>query len=137
MRRGIRSWMKGDAVSTVGPAHPKRPLALLAAALALFIQAFVVQPHVHGVAGAHGVLAVDGAGVVSQTTDQTGYAPPSQDDECLICQTLASSGATILAAGAPLLAAYAPPVQQAAQPTPLAPAAPALPWQSRAPPLSL
>jgi hypothetical protein len=114
-------------------ARVRPAFSTLAAMLALLLQVFAVQTHID--VPAAGALAVEGH--VRSSVQQIATAPAEAQAACPLCQALAS-GATPLASDAKALL---PPVREASAGgvavTHLAHAAPAHPWQSRAPPLSL
>jgi len=118
---------------------PKRQrvhtLTALLALVALALQAFVIQPHVHAYAELP-ALAYE------QPAEHTapGHAhvdAPHEAPGCIICQALASSGHSTLP-DAIALAAYEP-AQNVALQVALrdTPRLPLQPWQSRAPPIHL
>lgn len=106
---------------------------MLAALLAVFLQALVVQTHVDGLSG-FGRVEIQRGGHSQSDGPALKAANSKADIACPICQVAATAGRTLLAS-APTIAAR-PPVQYTA---PLAPALilvvrPSHAWQSRAPP---
>lgn len=103
-------------------------LGVFLAALSLLIQAFVVQPHIDGLAYVH----ADGFhATASRITSPSGERP----GVCIICQEAALAGAVTLAATPTLLLIERNFIQ--ATPAPLQRVvchAPSHNWQSRAPP---
>jgi hypothetical protein len=106
-------------------------LGVFLAALSLLIQAFVVQPHIDGVAYA-GVNATG----IHQLTNAT--SPEKAPGVCIICQEAALAGAFALAATPVLLL-----IERTFTATASARALHATPrrashiWQSRAPPQTI
>jgi hypothetical protein len=106
--------------------RPVRRLGAWLAALALAIQIFVLQPHVHMAFAAQ--PEANAAAHVSAADDHAATS-------CIICQTLAASGFATLA-GAPGLSAISHSLLDVT-PAPIAAPArefPAHPWLSRGPP---
>jgi hypothetical protein len=105
-----------------------------AALLAVFLHAFVVQAHVHAYSAPSEVQAAAGESLTDRAPE---IAATHQDRACLVCETLAASGASVLAdAKAP----SAPPAafaEKASLAIPLAPHAQTHSWRSRAPPIAL
>lgn len=105
----------------------------LAALLAVFLQAFVIEPHVHT---ANPMVAAIAASSAHQETHQHASLPHEQT-ACLVCQALAANGGALLQASATFTA----PSVFAAEATPqalhVAPRAAAHSWRSRAPPIRL
>lgn len=104
---------------------------VLASLLAMFLNAFVVQTHIHLPTFGHAAITADVNGHHEHLTAE------HDQISCLICEALAASGGATLPSAATVA------------PTPIAThahAAPALPrgppalshaWQSRAPPIAL
>jgi hypothetical protein len=117
---------------------PARRVATLAALLALLLQAFLVQTHIHSLAQRDPRAAI----VQTAQTNAAGLAPdiiapPSSNDECALCQALATAGTAILAAApapAPVVFALA---SSSRLPIRRGDVQAAHDWQSRAPPTSL
>jgi len=105
---------------------------VFAALLAVFLQAFVVQTHIHafGIAAPAIERSVDGA-------DDGHIASAEHERTCVVCQALLSNGRALLpstaeAAPKPALVAVAAPLA-----LPQTPHGVSHSWRSRAPPLSL
>lgn len=114
-----------------------RTLFTLAALLAVFLQAFAVQTHVHayGFASAPVVAQASDNG---EASDDTAHASLAHEQTlCVICQALASSGRALVPE-VPAIALVASATSQlAAIEIRDAPRAIAHAWQSRAPPTAL
>ncbi|MDZ4690560.1 hypothetical protein [Terricaulis sp.] len=110
-----------------------RGVFTLAALLAVFLQAFVIEPHVHS---ANPMAAAIAASSVHQERHQQASLSHEQT-ACLVCQALAANGGALLQANATVTA----PAFFAATATPrvlhVAPRAVAHSWRSRAPPIEL
>lgn len=124
--------MMGAETAMDAPRARKAPrwrvLGIFLAALSLLVQAFVVQPHIDGLAFAR----ADAAGL-HQTFKATPSAPAQ--GVCIICQEAALAGAVTLAATPALLLIERTFID--ATPAPLQRVvchAPSHNWQSRAPP---
>ncbi|MGD9966338.1 MAG: hypothetical protein AB7T59_07445 [Hyphomonadaceae bacterium] len=107
----------------------RRPAFALIALLAVFLQAFVVQVHVHGPPALPGAYEQGAYGEDEQHVE----APSAHQPACTLCQTLASAGAATLPSGASAPAAE-PASEAAVVALALAPRAHTHSWQSRAPP---
>lgn len=109
-----------------------RALVTLAALVALFLQAFVVQTHTHASAllggGAFERIAERDAAHASAAHDQAG---------CVTCVAFAASGRAALPDAATLIAQHRSAYETATLSIRSAPQALAHSWRSRAPPLSL
>jgi hypothetical protein len=107
----------------------------LAAALAVFVQAFVVQTHIHAfvpLAPSYQHAAGIDPGVHAQPS-----ARGEERSACALCAALAASGRAVLASG-PLVGVLASAAFAVASPEPpLAPYSLSHSWQSRAPPTHL
>jgi hypothetical protein len=120
-----------------GRASRVRWASTLLASLAVLLQAFVVQTHVHGLAGQDTGVSIalfDGG----QPPTNNGTAPNHRNQQpCLICQALATGASAVVSATptfAPLTHALrAEPVAEVA----LIATRPSHAWQSRAPPTAL
>ena len=116
-----------------------RRLATLTAVFAILLQTLVVQTHVHGFGEGYTGASFVGAlnGVVPAVQSEGLRAPADAQSECILCQMLATTGATILSAS-PALTTAAFLTPNAARPEiRLVPETPAHAWQSRAPPIVL
>lgn len=114
-----------------------RTLFTLAALLAVFLQAFAVQTHVHayGMASASVLTQAAGESEAADDTDHT--SATHHQTACVICQALASSGRALLP-DAPVIALVAGLTSEAAAiDIRQAPRVLAHAWQSRAPPIAL
>jgi hypothetical protein len=135
MRRGKDRLFARSAVR--GAPRGVRPaFSVFAAMLALLLQVFAVQTHIDGVAGAGARAIVTTA--LGQAVQHEVAAPPSEPQAaCPLCQALASGATPLAASSATLAMAFAAIASEAPCIARLAPAAPAHPWQSRAPPAFL
>jgi len=105
----------------------------LAALLAVVLQTFVVQTHIHTpVAPLHFVYA-QAAGATSDDGSAHAKASNSHQVLCLICQTLATSGSAMLPSAA-IVAATTQTNDEAVVALAQAPRVHSHSWQSRAPP---
>ena len=106
---------------------------LFAALLAIVVQTFIVQTHIHA------TLPLANASVEQSVSANDGaHATASHDQaQCAICLTLASNGNTTLAAPAAFIDAHNASNALTAVAIRDAPRIVALPWQSRAPPIPL
>jgi hypothetical protein len=110
----------------------KSPAFALVALLAVFLQAFVVQTHVHGPAPIR-------IGIERPSADHPELHALAGDEHqiaCALCQTLASAGAATLPSAASVLASGAASTA-AIIAIALAPRALSHAWRSRAPPTHL
>jgi Protein of unknown function (DUF2946) len=116
-----------------------RRLASLAALFAILLQAFVVQTHIHGFAGASLRPAIEQAHASSANgaADQSVSAQHKARAECVLCQSLATSGRAVLAASPALISADSAAPDQPRFDVRLVQQPPAHAWQSRAPPIVL
>lgn len=127
MRRG-RSHRTGAAASK------RRRLAFsFAALLAVFLQAFVVQTHVHGLPTAAFSQTFELPADAADGSHEQASAGGNHQSACAICQALAAAGAAALPDAA-FLTATNHGGELAKLALALAPLAPAHSWQSRAPP---
>mgnify|MGYP001240489094 CR=1 FL=1 len=112
----------------------KRPALTFAALLAVFLQAFVVQTHVHVVPAP--VAAVEVAGATTHAASERASTARDAPALCVICQTMATSGTALLGHAAALIidTAHADQPREAAQ---VALQITSHSWQSRAPPTFL
>jgi hypothetical protein len=125
--------ISAETATDAAPARKTRwhALGVFLAALSLLIQAFVVQPHIDGVAYA----GVNAAGL-HQLTNAT--SPEKAPGACIICQEAALAGAFALAATPVLFL-----IERNFIATASAPALRTTPrrashiWQSRAPPQAI
>jgi hypothetical protein len=107
----------------------------LAALLAVFLQAFIVQPHIH--ASAPFAPAYERADNGSATSGAQANAAIDHQQGCIVCQALAANGGAALPDTACVAEQTNACYETAALELRQAPAQPAHPWRSRAPPLSL
>lgn len=109
----------------------------VAAVFAIMLQVAIVQPHVHAFAAnpsdASVAKTIAGKSNAAVAQDQ----PSKTTVECVVCQTLASSGGMLAPADAALNADRARGMTDGFVGIARVDAAPAHPWQSRAPPLFL
>lgn len=110
----------------------RQPAFALAALFAVFLQAFVVQTHVHGSLGAARPAYEQANAQPGQSSAEVS-APDAHQVACALCQTLATAGAALLPSDAAAVAAG-----KSADAGPaalsLAPLAHTHSWRSRAPP---
>lgn len=106
----------------------------LAALLAVFLQAFVVEPHVHV---ANPLSAAIAAGTGSHDHAQQHATLPHEQTSCLVCQALAAGGGTLLTRTVDLVEPSALAILAPSQPLHVADRTRTHSWQSRAPPISL
>jgi hypothetical protein len=128
--------MTGIRRSGLSGAGSRRPriAVLLTALLAAFVQAFVVQTHIHTYAPLSG-LAYEQA---AQAADQDAHVTAAHDQRiCAVCAVLAASGRATVPDALTLVAEHVTTHEAAAPHIRAPPAAPAPPWQSRAPPIAL
>jgi hypothetical protein len=124
----------------MGRSHPRPDLRhgafTLAALLAVFLQAFIVQPHVH--ASAPFAPAYERT-ANSDATSGAVHASAAIDHQqgCIVCQALAANGSAALPDTACVADQTNASCETAALKLRQAPAPPAHPWRSRAPPLAL
>lgn len=116
-------------------ARRRRPLLALASLLAVLLQAFVVQPHIHAPAALVEIAAT------TNDANDTAVATPVADLHrtivCAVCQTRAGAGDNLLL-GTPAGWAEADFAADASpQALPQSSRVRAHAWQSRAPPLVL
>jgi hypothetical protein len=105
---------------------------VFAALLAVFLQAFVVQTHIHASPVAPINLSFERS--VNASADDTHVSVAGGHQRfCAICQALAATGAATLPAAAPLISTDSV-GEQAILAISLAPRAHSHSWQSRAPP---
>lgn len=107
---------------------------VLAAMLAVFLQAFVVQTHVHALApfGAAAVHEQSG-----QTSDITHVTVAHDQIACAICVLASTSSRATLPDAVSLVAEHSASYELAPIQIRAPPSAPAHDWQSRAPPIAL
>lgn len=113
----------------------RRPLLALASLLAVLLQAFVVQPHIHAPAALAEIAATPNGG--TDTAIATPVADLHRTIVCVVCQTRAGAGDNLLPAATPVwsdadLTSNSKP--RVPPPTTLVHAHP---WESRAPPTHL
>jgi hypothetical protein len=113
-----------------------RTLFTLAALLAVFLQAFAVQTHVHAYGFASAPITAQASD--NGASDDTAHASLAHEQTlCVVCQALASSGRALVPE-APVIALVASTTSEvAAIEIRDAPRAIAHAWQSRAPPIAL
>lgn len=112
----------------------KRPALTFAALLAVFLQAFVVQTHVHVVPAP--VAAIELAGATTHAASERASTARDAPAMCAICQTMAASG-TALLGQAPTLLINTPRAEQPRETPQVALRITSHSWQSRAPPTLL
>jgi len=105
---------------------------VFAALLAVFLQAFVVQTHIHafGIAAPAIERSVDGA-------EDSHVASAEHERACVVCQALLSSGRALLPSAAEVAPALAVVADATLPALAQAPHVVSHSWRSRAPPLSL
>ncbi|HYD87386.1 MAG TPA: hypothetical protein VEA80_07920 [Vitreimonas sp.] len=105
---------------------------LLAALLAVFLQAFVVQTHVHAFAfGAPAVERSESAAAENHASDVVGA---KHAGACVFCEALRSSGRATLPLAAEISAEHSVAAEASTLAIQLAPFAASHSWRSRAPP---
>ncbi len=111
-----------------------RAVVTLVALIAIALQAFIVQTHVHAFAAPVAIAAqADQA-----SADHTEHASNVHAQAaCVICMTLAASGRATLATSTALPAEHVATFEVATFVLPRAPPAISHAWQSRAPPIAL
>jgi len=112
-------------------ASRRRPAFALIALLAIFLQAFVVQTHVHGAP-----FAANYQQLVGADHERRVEAMGEHQVSCALCQALATSGSATLPSDDAVLAADRA-TDAAIIALALAPRLQSHSWQSRAPPLVL
>ncbi|MGE0740225.1 MAG: hypothetical protein AB7O98_02695 [Hyphomonadaceae bacterium] len=106
--------------------------ALAGALLAVFLQAFVVQTHVHAFAPVNASFEQSGAAHIDDV-----HVSATHQASCIVCDVLAASSRAALPEAPNFLCVAGVAFESAAPVLPRAPPAPALPWQSRAPPIAV
>lgn len=108
---------------------------VFAAMLAIFLQAFAVQTHIHAFAAPIAVVHEQAA---DNGVEPDGAHATVADHQtiCAICQALAANGSATLADGAQLAALTASSNETSALEIRRAPRALTHSWQSRAPPIA-
>jgi hypothetical protein len=105
----------------------------LAALLAVFLQAFVIEPHVHTANPLSTAIAAN-----SGSHDAQQHATlPHERISCLVCQALASGPVALLASNAALAEPPRLATVLTSRQLHVGPRARAHAWQSRAPPIRL
>jgi len=133
----------GSQTRASGRAHHARfnwrAFARFAALFAILVQTFVVQTHVHtaGEAGGSNAQLVQWASHGAAHASPSVAAPGAQHDDCVLCQTLAMSGASVLAAASSVSLSHDVSISLPLAALELVAAPPAHSWQSRAPPILL
>ncbi|MGD9980491.1 MAG: hypothetical protein AB7H66_10355 [Hyphomonadaceae bacterium] len=112
-------------------ASRRRPAFALLALLAVFLQTFVVQTHVHGAPFATGYQHL-----IATDDEPRIEALGEHQVSCALCQALATSGSATLPSGHAVLAAERA-TEAAIIALALAPRFHSHSWQSRAPPQTL
>ncbi len=107
---------------------------VFAAMLAVLLQAFAVQTHIHAFAAPSAVY--EQAATSGSSHDGAHATVADHQTICVICQALAANGSATLAGGAQLAALTASSNETAALAIRLAPRAQTHSWQSRAPPVA-
>ena len=133
MPRGSHRWGRSDALGVSGRLHR---FATFAALLAILLQAFLIQTHVHAEAVGLSVERADRAAHGVPSAEVSG-AHVGLEQACVVCQAAASSGRTLLphradsslADGRVLYSSEIAEISIAVRP--------AHSWQSRGPPVSL
>lgn len=116
-----------------------RAFARFAALFAILLQTFVVQTHIHGAGESGGPTAQiehwapSGAAYASPIVT----TPGGPRDECVLCETLAATGASVLAAAWGVILSHDVSTSLPIAALELVAAPPAHSWQSRAPPIAL
>lgn len=110
-----------------------RTLFTFAALLALALQAFIVQTHVHAFGGPAAGIERAQADSADAVQVSTGHAQTA----CVICLTLTATGRAALSGAAALSAEHRATYETATLIIRHAPLALAHSWQSRAPPIAL
>ena len=133
MRSGSQ---REQGAGAIGVRGGLRRLAAFAALLAIVLQTFVIQTHVHG-AGLgvridHSTLTLGGVGA-----GQVVVTAEKADDDCALCQALATGGRALLTEKAALAAHFGRVVQGADFAIARVSVRPGHSWQSRAPPIAL
>ncbi len=136
MSMGRRRKADGLTLASVRVRH--QGLLALLAIIAVFLQAFVEQTHVDGVAGLASPAAIARAQGVPASA-QTHATHGSHDAQllCPICVAMATAGTTLLASTPALVSALGVIAHETRLAIPYVSVRPAHAWQSRAPPLSL
>jgi hypothetical protein len=109
---------------------------VFAAMLAVFLQAFAVQTHIHALAAPVIAAGHEQAADSSATPDGAHATVADHQTICVICQALAANGNATLADAAQLAALTASSNETAALAIRRAPRALTHSWQSRAPPIA-
>ncbi len=115
-------------------AAANRPALTFAALLAVFLQAFIVQTHVHVVPAP--VAAIELAGATTHAASERASTARDAPAMCAICQTMAASGTALLGQASTLLI-DTPREEQPRETPQVALQITSHSWQSRAPPTFL
>jgi hypothetical protein len=107
---------------------------VFAAMLAVFLQAFAVQTHIHAFAAPVAFAASEQS--AGDATDGVHATVADHQTICVICQALAANGSVTLSDGAQLAALTASSNETSALAIRQAPRALTHSWQSRAPPIA-
>jgi len=111
-------------------------LFALVAIIAVLLQTFVVQTHIDDLVGLN-PAAVEHANGASPAGPHVAIGSREPQTPCLICQTMATTGTTLLASDPALITALGLIVHEARLPIRHISVRPTHAWQSRAPPISL
>lgn len=115
-------------------AAANRPALTFAALLAVFLQAFIVQTHVHVVPAP--VAAIELAGATTHAASARASTARDAPAMCAICQTMAASGTALLDQASTLLI-NTPREEQPREAPQVALQITSHSWQGRAPPTFL
>jgi hypothetical protein len=129
---------RSDRRKGLAAAQRRRPAFGLAALLAVLLQVFVVQAHVH--APGAGVDAGYELSAVAEHGAAAVHGEATHDDRqiiCVLCQTLAAAGSAVLSGGTAVVADHRAAEQTAPTAIRIVPTAHTHSWRSRAPPASL
>lgn len=112
-----------------------RAVQTAAAIFAVILQVAIIQPHVHTFVDGHLDASVANTIAGKSNASVVQDQPSKNAIGCLVCQTLASTGGMLAPAGAILKPAHGRGTTVGLVGFAQVDAAPAHPWQSRAPPV--
>lgn len=125
--------MRRNHQTTPARRAPARAAIRFAALLAVFLQAFVAQTHIHSFSAATS-SSYERAASGASHSDAVYASAADHRTSCAACEALATGGRAALPSGPALVAFDLVTFETAAVAFSRAPQLPAHPWQSRAPP---
>ena len=127
---------KADGLSLGSMRARHRGLCALLSVIAIFLQTFVVQTHVDGLAGLQAAAAVARGGDAPAPSHIENGSPDTQA-ACPICEAMATAGTTLLASSPALVSTVGLLAHETLLAIPRVSVRFTHAWQSRAPPLAL